>query len=650
MNEENCTLMDRVRIPRFVQETMGAFAFCEKSFRLFMLLLIPVLCWLLAPCEVHAFSGMAGNGSVMGRSEGVHRHDAINRLIEKEYRIFEDGSWSMRLHFVTQVLTFNGLKENSDFRFQYNPAFEEVKVVLARTTTAHGRVVEVNPKEINDITDPASAAAALFASSRVKVVSFPAVDLGSSVELVLEKRSRLPFWAVESFRLNDPTLFKRVTVDLPERAELRYHLEAEGVVFERKPLEGEPGYVRYSWSARDLVPVKQEPRRPPIVNSGHCLILSSYSSWADALKPIRDELVRAALPLDADLFDLPDDPDGIFQALQDRLKVFRLPLLKSRISFQTPGQCLKSAMGTQFDACLLFKAILEKKGFEDVSILLAGSDGAVLDGLDDIPALGLLDTALVVCQGRFYSFDSRNIPPGVTDMAGQRAYDVLQDEWLTIIDRPSAQRSAAWQVEIQGPDLAQVHYFRMDSGAESRTLRAIFKDLTPEEFDLRRRMFLFSLSPSVKEGGHLWVFGEDELSPSVVARADFEMGSPLVELRDGTLLYPIRFGQVLQEIGGMSRRRENPFFIRQGVAARFVLDLIVPPGWSVESLPQAGRGTQGLLTWSVTSRRSGRHIYVSALFEIRRGLLPPGGEYERFRDSVGRLLDPARWVVALRKD
>lgn len=618
---------------------------CTRRSALFAIVSAALVLLCLCPPadrKAEAFSFMA-KGAEGGSGA---RHDAINRLIEKEYRLQPDGSWTMRLHFVTQVLTFNGMKENSDFRFRYNPAFEEVKVLLARTATAHGRVVDANPKEINDIPDPGTSRASLFASSRIKVVNFPAVDLGSTVELVLEKRSRLPFWALESFRLDDPTLVKQVRVQVPEGMELKHFTDHPGITLDVRPAADNPGATEYVWTGKDLLSAWKEPHSPHLLNSGHCLVLATASDWLNATALLRDRLLRKGWKeLEVNLYGYPDTPEGLFSALQEQIKAFRVPLFKTALRFQEPEKTLSSRMGTQFDACILFMAILRQKGHSP-RLILANSRGAFLDRLESVPAAGLLDTAVVECCGRFFSFDSRNMPPGVTDMDGQLGLDLETGRWLTIEDHPKAQTSSAWQVELRSQRLAAVRYFRSDSGAESRTMRAIFRDLTPEEFDVRKRMFLFALSPSVREGGHLWVNGEEDLRSPVTVRADFELDAPLIQLKDGSLLYPVRFGQILESLGSLPRKRHNPFFLAQGQTARFVLELTIPPGWRVRSMPASDSGRQGLFSWRISSTKTGRRVYVSACFQTDRGILAVE-DYQAFRQALGRVLDPSRWMVVL---
>jgi len=74
--------------------------------------------------------------------------DALNLKISKRYEIAADGSVRHHLYVRRRILTYKGKKDYADFKYTYNRAYQEARLVRARTFKADGQTVAVGKEEV----------------------------------------------------------------------------------------------------------------------------------------------------------------------------------------------------------------------------------------------------------------------------------------------------------------------------------------------------------------------------------------------------------------------------------------------------------------------------------------------------------------------
>ncbi len=564
--------------------------------------------------------------------------DAVNLQVKKHYRVEPDGSYRMTLYVKTLINTYKGKKDRGDFRFAYNSAYEQVKVKAAKTILPDGRVVEVSPREINDIINPATQKASIFSGARVRIINFPAVEKGCIVELEIEKSSRLGFWGMESFRLLDPCREKIVTIDLPEDMPLNYHLSMDKIQFSHNVQNGRR---IFQWKGEQLEKAWDDPMGPLVENVDSTLIFSSFSSWKQVGAWLLSRLSAQAKEGKAVLHEglaSARDVESLYCLLSKRLEILPLGLFDTRFHFQTPLATFSTRYGTQIDAAMLFFNILEARGLEP-RLLAASSRGVWLDGLRDIFCPGFFDTLLVEAGGRFYSFDKRDLSPGITGMDGQEALLLDSGEFERIVDiRPSGS-SSTYRLSLIDPSTMEYLYTTRRTGTDALVVRRMFKDLTPEEAAVADSMFFHSLDPLAHP---LEPLEKSSLEPSagpVEIRAAYRVSGFYVSNGPFHVL-PVPGSSGLDAVASCPEKRKSPFFIRRKRYSRVEFDLAIPGACRPLQVPGDIRGNIGPISWEYICSQSESSLHCVRKMDMERGFVAEGEEFRRLRNAVLQLLDP----------
>ncbi len=584
-----------------------------------------------------SFSFPWENSWAMSTAPKLPRPDAVNLQVKKHYSVKPDGSYTMTLFVKTLINTYKGKKDRGDFRFGYNSAFETVKVKRARTILADGRVVEVGQKEMNDIADPATQKASIFSGARVRIINFPAVEKGCTVELEIEKGSRLGFWGMESFALLDPCLEKTVTMELPEDMPLNFQLLDKRIKFSQ---HREKGRKILEWKGEQLEKAADDPLSPPIENLDSTLVFSSFASWKQVGAWFRNILVdkgnkRAAFAHD---LDAAPDPDSLYSLLSERLEILPLGFFQTRLHFQKPGQTFKKRYGTQIDAALLFYRILESRGLNPL-LLAASSRGIWLKGLKNSFCPQLFDTFVVRAGKRFYSFDAKDMSPGVTGMDGQQALELSGGEFETVTDIRPTGSQASYQVHLADPSRLEFSFKTRQSGTDARSVRKMFKDLTPSEMKVADSMFFHSLNPLAEPLSPLKKTGLDPRTGPVEIKASYSAREVHVPRGDSYVLAVPRISK-LDGIASCPEKRKAPFFIRKKESLKVEYNLSLPDSCKVTAVPADIQGEAGPISWENRCRTSDHGIFCVRKVTIQRGLVSAGEEFLELRSRILKLIDP----------
>lgn len=208
---------------------------------------------------------------------------AIILLNQKIININADGSRQVDLHLVIKMLTDRGKGRYGDQKFKYDIEQDSLAVLLARTFRADMSTMDVEAKAINDITPPEITHATVYFNLKQKVISFPALAPGTTIELKLRKITKAPedstdrhFWGADFFQAINPILQKELVLQVPEKWQANY------VLANRLPepeLITEKHKRKYIWRVKNVSQIIQEPNMPPIAEIAPKVLYSSEKSW-----------------------------------------------------------------------------------------------------------------------------------------------------------------------------------------------------------------------------------------------------------------------------------------------------------------------------------------------------------------------------------
>lgn len=205
--------------------------------------------------------------------------NAIYLEDEIRFEVQADGHTVYTEHDAIKILTAEGVESLSALVRVYRAGAEEIQVLLARTVSPDGTVLDVPAANIRDVAlQPDSP---LYAGQRAVRLEFPDVRPGSVVEFHLRTR-RAPrpggwFWAASYVQNTEPMLRSTFTVSVPEKIPVLWR--APGVTPGRPRTTTVDGISTLSWEARNMPGLSPEAAMPPMEGFLSRIEVTNLPSW-----------------------------------------------------------------------------------------------------------------------------------------------------------------------------------------------------------------------------------------------------------------------------------------------------------------------------------------------------------------------------------
>jgi hypothetical protein len=225
--------------------------------------------------------------------------DAYVALDRDDVTLAADGSVSVHHKSIVKVLDpQRGKAKFADVHVPFDADRETLVLHVARTVNADGVPHSASPDEIGDIVPPELADAQIYASARERVISFPAVDTGSIVELEYTRTTKpgadAPGGGELALARWDPIGSRIVTITTPATAPAP-RLAVLGT--DAKPTESNGNGTRtYTYAIADLPDRHAEGGAPPDATTLPRLLYGFQPDWKAALAPIADRFLAVAVP------------------------------------------------------------------------------------------------------------------------------------------------------------------------------------------------------------------------------------------------------------------------------------------------------------------------------------------------------------------
>ncbi len=594
-----------------------------------------VCCFLFMACPalIHASTGL-----------NLETADAVYERIDKTYQVHRDGSYRLTLHFKVKILTYKGKKDHADFRYPYNTAYQTVHVVGAETVTADGKVLPVDKKEIHDINDPEDARASIYSKEHVKVVNFPSVEPGTSVELTLVVESKRGFWAVECFKLGDPVIQKVVTVSLPEKISLKVKeptLKMEHEVVHKM------GKTVYRWTAHNVPKQIEEPMLPPPENSGNCLFLSTFTSWKDVALYFREMLPRKPFGEGVREFQA-KTPDQLYVSFMKRFIVYPLNLFHTSFRFQTPAVTLRKGYGCQADLALLFYGLLKSRGYQPELLMMNSGDAFVRD-FAKMPTPVLFDDVLVRCNGVDYAFYAKELPPGFNGLQGELVLDLKHGKLV-----PSRQRYVDRSVSrltflLSRASILKGHFVLSTEGRQAMLIRTWLRYKTKNEWRIAASQIFHEIDPIAQPDGKLTSKGLNTLTAPVVLEGKFIIPQSF-PVNGNWSFVTIHKPDLPEDLETLLSTRRGPLMISRNYNVSLTMKIFLPLHVRVLRAPRRLRGSTKAMDWDYEVKSVGNRLTVYRIIRVKRTILFPGTpEYQMFTRALMELYSPSNRLVVFER-
>jgi len=574
----------------------------------------------------------------------VKTADAVYQRIDKSYRVNGDGSFTLTLHLRVKVLTYKGKKDHADFKYPYNAAYQSVKILTAHTLSPSGKVISVGSREVHDITSPEDASAAIYSHQRVKVVNFPSVTPGSTVEITLEHHSDRGFWATECFQIHDPIKLKTVSVSLPAGMTLSKKLPSLLLKHSEKIVKNR---CVFHWEARNIPGFIREPLSPPYENRGICLFLSTFSSWKTVSRFFTPLFSK---PLAKEAGDILKEtaPDALYVAFMKRFISYPIDLFHTNLIFQSPAVTVKKGYGSSLDLAILFYNLLEQKG-ETPALLLANTDRIFIREFRDMPTPALFNDVIVRCGNSDYVFNRRELPPGYTGLEEMTALDIRAGSLTGIHSRYPGKNTTRLNLRATPAFSLNGTFEIISEGIQAVSMRAWLRHKSDQEWRIAASQILHGIDPLAQPLKAVVRKGIDVLTAPVTLQGAFRI--PRLFPVSGVFSFTaIPSPDLPDGLKTCLETRQGPLMISRKSTDILEEKIIFPEGTRVLHYPASTGGKLKALEWKITFSVHKNSILFRRVLQLNRGILyPRTASYFRFLKVLKNLARPSARLIIFEK-
>ena len=583
-----------------------------------------------------------------------------------------DGTVTEKYHSIVKLLDDQRGKEKyADVHVPFDRKRQTLTIDTARTVNIDGAATVAKPEEIGDIVPPEVADATMYSDVRERVISFPAVDKGSVVELQWTRTTKLTKDSAQGGeRLLgqwNPVASRIVTITCPASITPKIAIERT----DAKAVETKSGDTH----TYTITIAKQPDQHPEMGALGDSAVLPRVvfafaPDWNKALAPVADNFFKVAVP-----DKLPDSvvakaheivaaanattdeakARALFQFVSRDIRGIEIQLGLAGYEPHAPDVVLSNRYGDDRDKVGLLLALAAAEKIGGKPILVRTGHVPVLA---DVPTLAQFDKMIAKL-----SVDGKDVWLQPT---GEHArYEVAyagQDNLVLPVARggaelgrrpalePSSSTShvtATYKLAANGDLEAQYDYDL--SGAFAETASEQLRPLKGDNLDQFFQAQAGNAGAGAVDAGHtvgpleaatgnVKIDQKVKVPGYVETQGDFrvlELPSPTLQLASSL------------PIVGLSERK-YPLYL--GTPKTHVSDVTVavPAGWKVAYVPPEIKGATDGLAYSEKCSANGQTVTCHAELAVSKVSLP-ADKYVPFHDEMSKRGAYERRVVLLTK-
>ena len=588
-----------------------------------------------------------------------------------------DGSSVMTHQVLVKILQDRGRNEFSDQKINFDSDTDSVEVVVARTWLPDLSTVPVEPKAINVITYPEATEASMYADIKQKVISYPSIAPGVTIELVtrtiykpeqkdIESEVATPYWDTQLFRMQEPILSKVFELDLGKGAAAPKIEILNGL--SPAVTSNDDGRTVYRWSVENSPMIIAEPHMPESISYVPAVAFSSLDSWDRLGKFISERFYPSIEPDEAIRTKVSELTAGARSAA-DSVRAIALFVVKDIRSIGLPlglagwrpnpaAEVFANRYGDIRDKTVLLAAMLEAAGFEGYPALMSSDQKDLL--IREVPSPDQFDRMGVYLPGtfvdstfsnRYYDGSLRDglwlIPTGSYNKYG--FYSLGQDVPALVVkpdggslmntaDFPSTKNLTfnEYEISIAGNGDLSGKIETVTDGLFDGRLRSQIKDLTPAERDKLFQQFVNAIGESAELVDYK-VSDLEDLAATASVSLEYKAPELGVVQKDMMIVHlpiaPFSFSNLPYT----PELQERSFdFVSQGRFALLESFLIkLPAGWKVAYLADQLEAETPFGNWRITSGKANGAVTFTRRMEVstRWVTLDNYAEFKKFMDG-----------------
>ncbi|HTJ46305.1 MAG TPA: DUF3857 domain-containing protein [Kofleriaceae bacterium] len=594
--------------------------------------------------------------------------DAVVADERDDITLKADGSVVEHHHSIVRLLDAQRGKEKfADVHVPFDSKRQTLVVNTAKTITDDGEEHAAGADEIGDIVPPQLADATIYSDVRERVVSFPAVDKGSVLELDWTRTTAAGPDAPQGGEVMlaewDPILSRTVTLTVPEGVTPKWSIAGATIT----PSESSAsGSHTYTFAQANLPDRHQESGSLEDAAVLPRLVYGFAPDWKAVVTPVADRFLGAAIPsplpdsvkLQADQIvagaktDL-EKAQKLFAFVAHDVRSIDLPLGWAGYQPHAPDVVLANRYADERDKVGLLLALLSAEQIQGKPVFVRTGKVPVIDSVPTVAQFNRVIAELVV--------DGKETWVDPADENGQYAVAFAgQDNYVLPIERGGAELgkrppldpstsishvTASYTLGANGDLQADYQYdltgWYADMAAET---------LRPLKGESRDRFFeqsASSVGASARDQGHTVgdataVTGGVKIGHKVsVAGYSAAQGNFRVfELPDMTL----RFADDVPS-GSLSERKYS-MYVGTPRTQTADIKVAVPAGWKVAYVPPAMTGSTDGLKYDEACEANGQTITCHAQLVLDKIDLPVD-KYAGYHEAMAKLSAYERRIVLL---
>ncbi|MEO8727567.1 MAG: DUF3857 domain-containing protein [Acidobacteriaceae bacterium] len=188
-----------------------------------------------------------------GAAPDYSKQPAVIEQFINGYRWEADGTGSRESTLKVKVQTPLGIQQFGQIPIGYSSANETVKIDYVRVRKPDGRVINVPPENVQDLTAPVAREAPMYSDFRVKQIVVPSLEAGDTIEYdttiaITKPLAEHEFWFQHDFNKTNLVLDEQLVVNVPAAVKvmLKTNPGAE------PKIETAQGRRVYTWKRKNL--------------------------------------------------------------------------------------------------------------------------------------------------------------------------------------------------------------------------------------------------------------------------------------------------------------------------------------------------------------------------------------------------------------
>jgi len=226
-----------------------------------------------------------------GTAKDYKGHDLLVLFDSTRVDVQETGLSYFHMHKLTKVLTAKGAKDMRVLKIDYDPLSADVEIRMVKVHRNDGTVETIDLANVMDYVAPARA---IYWGASEKMIEVGRLEPGDAVEVKFFKKGftyalltdddeerfippmRGHYYDIVPFWSSHPTLEKVYITHVPEDKPMQYkfyHGECQ------PSLRFENGKHVYTFSKKDIMPIKREPNMVDLFDVAPKLLLTTSPDW-----------------------------------------------------------------------------------------------------------------------------------------------------------------------------------------------------------------------------------------------------------------------------------------------------------------------------------------------------------------------------------